>query len=57
MTLTTLYSRHEKKRCAVGAAVVLTADTKAMSDEMRPRMVTSAPTTEDLPRFHKITVG
>ena len=57
MTLTTLYSRHEKKRCAVGAAVVLTVDTKAMSDEMRPRMVTSAPTTEDLPRLHKVTVG
>ena len=56
MTLTALYSRHEKKRCAVGATVVLAADTKVMAGEMRPGMVTSTPITEDLPRLHKVTV-
>ena len=57
MTLTALYSRHGKRRSAVGAAAVLTADTKVMADEMRPGMVTSVPITEDLPRLHKVTVG
>ena len=57
MTLTALYSRHGKKRCAVGAAAVQTADAKVMADEMRPGMVTSAPITEDLLRLHKVTVG
>ena len=56
MTLTALHSRHGKKRCAVGAAAVLTADTKVMADEMRPEMVTSAPITEDLPQLCKVTV-
>ena len=57
MTLTTLYSRHGKKRCAVGAAAVLIADTKVMADEICPGTVTPAPITEDLPRLHKVTVG
>ena len=56
MTLTALYLRHGKKRCAVGAAAVLTADTKVMADEMRPGMVTCAPITEDLPWLHKVTI-
>ena len=56
MTLTALYSNYGKKRCAFGAAAVLTADAKIMADEMRPGMVTSAPITEDLPRLFKVIV-
>ena len=56
MTLTALYLRHGKKRCAFGAAAVLTADAKIIADEMRPGTVTSAPITEDLPRLLKVTV-
>ena len=56
MTLTALYSRYGKKRCAFGAAAVLTADAKIMADEMRPGMVTFAPVTEDLPRLLKVIV-
>ena len=57
MTLTALYSRHGKKRCAFGAAAVLTADAKIIADEeMRPGMVTSAPITEDLPRLLEVIV-
>ena len=56
MNLTALYSRHGKKRCAFGAAAVLTASAKIIADEMCPGMVTSAPITEDLPRRLKVTV-
>ena len=56
MTLTALYSNYGKKRCAFGAAAVLTADAKIMADEMRLGMVTSAPITEDLPRLFKVIV-
>ena len=56
MTLTALYSRHGKKRCAVGAVAVLIADTKVMADKIHPGMIPSAPITEDLPRLHKVTV-
>ena len=57
MMLTALYSRHGKKRCAVGAAADPTADIKVMADEMRLGTVTPTPITEDLPRLLKVTVG
>ena len=56
MTLTALYSRHGNKRCAFGAAAVLTADARIIADEMRPGMATYAPITEDLSRLLKVTV-
>ena len=55
MTLAALNSRHGKKRCVDGAAAVPTADTKVMTDKMRPGLVASALITEDLHRLQKVT--